>query len=74
LIEDTGFTEYEKNLFFSTDKADFKPSFSDTEAVYGQLTPQIQFTAFPQSDFTMCKTCEKHFFFARKVNADSNLQ
>jgi len=22
----------------------------------------------------MCKTCEKHFFFARKVNADSNLQ
>jgi len=35
---------------------------------------QTQFTTFPQSAFTMCKTCEKLFFFVRKANSDSNLQ
>jgi len=34
---------------------------------------QIQSTAFPQNEVVMCKTCEKQFFFVRKLNADSNL-
>jgi len=34
----------------------------------------MQLTRFPQSELAMCKTCEEHFFFARKVNDDSGLR
>jgi len=30
-------------------------------------------TGFPQGQVTLCKTCEKDFFFARNVSTDSNL-
>jgi hypothetical protein len=47
-------------------------SFSVTKTLPEKIL-EMQFTAFPQNELTMCKTCLKKVFFVRKVNADSNL-
>jgi hypothetical protein len=35
---------------------------------------ESQSTAFPQNPLRLCKTCSKQIFFARNINADSNLR